>query len=431
VNEFRPDIVVGINFAREPFGAAIPPGVPYVCWIQDAMDQLFDVRRGAKIGECDFVMGHTYPELFTVFKYPVERLIPAAMVASEIKFTPGAVSSDSQRAFKAELAMVSHHSETPRQVHERLGDKQGKAGQNVLESLYPKVEEAVRGCGGFPVTLALKRAIAAVLLSVAGREGTDTEVNRLLRQYAQPVADRILRHETLSWAQHICDRRGWQLALYGLGWENHRTLARHARGLAAHGEMLRGAYQCAALNLHASITTAMHQRIMECFLSGGICATRMHADFISGPRTTMSRALAPRLPDVEDDARHAFGYRVCDHAEAMHFVSLLGRLGEHHEGPYVWVDKGRAARLKDPPAWLGDDYDPQAIYGDMSLLYFKNEPDLERLAELAVERPAWRDAVGQMARVRITSRFTHRSLARRMVACVCEHMLRRPEAVSP
>lgn len=429
MNDLRPDLVVGINFAREPFGAAIPPSIPYVCWIQDAMDQLFDARRGAKIGEFDFVMGHTYPELFTTFKYPAERLIPAAMVASDTKFTPSPVRDPNR--FAAEIAMISHHSETPRALHDRLAQKQGKGGQDVLEALYPKVQDAVRECSRFPVTLGLKRAIAATFVSVAGREGNDTEVNRLLRQYAQPVADRMLRHETLAWAQSICDRRGWRLAIYGNGWDEHPTLGRHARGAVEHGEEARAAYQCAALNLHASITTAMHQRIMECFLSGGLCATRMHADFISGPRTTMSRALCQRRHDVEDDARNAFGYLVCDHAEAMHFVTLLGRLGESHEGPYVWVDRGRAQRLRNPPAWLGDDYDPDALCGDMSLLAFKSESELEQLAEKAVLRPSWREAVGVMARTRIESRFTHRALARRLLSCVREQMVRKQEVATP
>ncbi|MFZ4575498.1 MAG: hypothetical protein ACOYN0_13965, partial [Phycisphaerales bacterium] len=420
VREHRPDLLIGVNFQRSSFTGAVPAGVPFVCWIQDAMAHLFDPKQGEAQSALDFVIGHTFAELFQKFGYSAARSMNCAVVASDAKFHGGAVAPALRREFECEVAMVSHHSETPEALHARLGTMFNSipgAGP-LIERLYPLVRGAASLAGAEPLTTSLKTAVARAGTEALGRELDGRTATQLLRQYAHPLADRLMRHETLGWASAECARRGWRMHLYGKGWGGHPTLAAHARGELEHGERLRAAYQCAAVQLHCSATGMVHQRVMECALSGGLCVCRFHRDALAGPRTTMRTALVAKAPDLVDEAMNAVGYRVADHPEAMRFVSLWQRLGEKHEGEYILINRDRARMVKEQEAWIGLDHDADRLLGDLALLSFDSAASLAALIERCVERPAWRESASRMVAGNVRRWFTHRVVGERLVGLV-------------
>ena len=413
---FEPDLVVLINYARPTMPGAFPENVPFVCWIQDAMPQLFDVRIGGALGELDFLAGHLLPELFTQFQYPVERLIPVPVVADETKFHPGPVDSALRREHTCEIAFVSHHSETPEQMHARLKSEcgEGSVFGRVVERLRPVVERTARESGHALMLIRLREATQRELHTELG--GTPAgEVARVLRLYCMPLADRIIRHEALAWAAELAESNGWRLHIYGRGWERHERLSRYAKGELAHGETLRASYACAAVHLHMSAHTLVHQRVMECALSGGLPLCRLVRDDLGTMRGWGQRAAAGRgEPGGFNQDWRLPEYDIGDHGELMSAAAQMQRLG------LAWSDVGvvsveRLTAIREQGQRDASRHNPAWLLGDLAETTFRSRERLGELVSRAMEREAWKSNVSAGIAGRVGAELTHDAFVRRVL----------------
>jgi hypothetical protein len=277
--------------------------------------------------------------------------------------------------------------------------------------MYPKIREIGTG----PLHRGTGRWLAEIvdetLREVAG-EADPATAARMLKLWVQPMADRILRHQSLAWAADIARRRGWRLRIYGRGWEDHPDLAEHACGELDHGEELRAAYQAAAVHLHLTINTIRHQRVLECVLSGGLPVCRRKAeDMWPVYDYALNRLVRESEPVIGRVSDRRLGYRVADHPDAMAVTALRQRYGQDPD-PYLYVDADQIERRRsDDRANLVRD--EAWLLGDPAEITFATPQDLERLVERAVERPAWRNglsrSIARRARGCCTSeRFAHR-----------------------
>ncbi|MCX5689174.1 MAG: hypothetical protein NTV94_05195, partial [Planctomycetota bacterium] len=283
----RPDLVIAINYPRATLGGACPSNVPFVCWVQDALSHLFQSQLGHASGPMDFLLGNLFNELFEKFGFPPDRALSSPVVADAVKFHPAPVAQQQLRPFLCDVAIVSHHSETPDAMHARLigaAHTSAPALVPVFAALRPIINDVVRVCATQPANALLREACIKAL-SAAASQRDERAINVVLRGYALPMADRLLRHTILDHARAICEKHDLSLHVYGKGWETHPTLAAYAKGPLDHGEQLRAAYQGASVNLHISINTLMHQRLLECFLSGGLCLCMDHRESLAHIKT--------------------------------------------------------------------------------------------------------------------------------------------------
>ncbi|MBL8999949.1 MAG: hypothetical protein JNK25_02290 [Phycisphaerae bacterium] len=408
VDGLEPDLVILINFPRSACGAGVPANVPFVTWVQDSMPHLLAPCKDTT--PLDFTVGHLLPEFFEAFGYDRSNALPSLIVADAAKFHP---SPHERRS--CDIAFVSHHSEPPEAMHTRLVREAAGAPaiQRTFETLLPDVTAAVRASASFPPLRALRDACVIRLCETLGREPEARTLALVLRTYAAPLADRLLRHETLHWAADCCRRHGWRMRLYGGGWERAGSLAEYAAGTLTHDHALRDAYQSAALHLHISLSALVHQRLLECFLSGGFCAARHHRDALSAPKTTVQAALLRRPPDVIQTDR--IGYVIADHPEAMRLSTLRARLGYPDDEPVLWISRARADSMRQQGHTLALDHDLDAATGDMSALVFRDATELEALAKRVIEQPPWRSAVSSAASVRIRCSLSYDAFASRLL----------------
>lgn len=412
--QHRPDLIVMLNFPRHMLRTVLPKNVPLVCWVQDALPHLFDSAVGKAQGPLDFLAGYLFPELFSKFGYPRERAMDAVVVAHSDKFG----SAHGRPARRHELVAITHHSETVDAMHQRLvREAPEPAIAQVFELCRPRVEEAVARAGVFPPSVALRQAAEQSLLEVTG--GVEDRARAMVqRLYAQPLADRMFRQQTLEWAARIAGRRGWRFALYGKWWEKHPTLSNFARGELTHGNDLRDVYASAALNLHASINTLVHQRVLECALAGGLTACRYQRDALAAPKTVVQRLLLTKRPDTIDPARGWLGFVIAEHPEAMQFACLASALGNPLDEGVLWIRPDRAEAIRRLDAASLREQDASWVLGDLPALTFTNEAELEAIAVRAVEHSAWRDAVADLSASRVRAALTHDVLVQRMLALV-------------
>ncbi len=438
--EFRPDLIVIPNYTRANISARVPANTPFVTWVQDAMPHLFEKGAGARLGELDFVVGNLQESMFQHLGYPRSRALSAPMAASATKFHPGPVSEGQRGRHACEIAYVSHHSETPSAMH---GRKRAEAAASPhLLALLDVLFERVTTIAASPISrgpLATQLRLATIEeMRRAGLPDDEPSIAGVLTAYVLPIADRSLRHRTLDWAAVIAGRRGWRMHLYGKGWESHPTLAACARGELAHGDDLRACYQTARAHLHISLHTAVHQRVFECAMSGGLPLCRLQADDLSQleylAAATACRTGEPAV--IDPDRRSADGYGCggygLDSCEPARRYGEFLRAMNLPIPQHVWLNQIHAERLRSSVAERIDG-EEQALWNlwpDPAALMFHDEGTLERVLARAIEDDEWRSrqsrALGDHARAHVS----YDALARTLLGFV-ESRLANDCAVDP
>lgn len=415
--ELDPDLVVLINYPRAARAQALPTETPFVCWVQDAMPHLFDGCMGRGHGPRDFIFGHVYSKLFREFGYPAERAASMPVVASERKFHAGPVSAERAERCACVMAYVSHQSETPTAMHARMCAETGEPAivsvlhemRRLLGERYGKI---VGECGH-----RLAKSIPAdAWARVHGVPPPPLVAGQLADQYLVPILERVVRHEMLEWAAQIADRRGWSLKIYGKGWEEHATLGRFAAGPLEHGEDLRAAYQGATVHLHGSMTTLVHQRVMECALSGGLALCRLIAPNLGASRQAALFELVKA--GVEPDEVAADGtlwYRTERHGPLRRFGGVVEAAGMNPP-ERVSLHPGTARSMSQYPCAFGDAAVEDLV--DVGTGCFRSAAGLESLVHRLIQRPETRREQSEAIARRVCKRFTHDVVARGMISLV-------------
>ncbi|MBC7772131.1 MAG: hypothetical protein H7210_06535 [Pyrinomonadaceae bacterium] len=422
VDEFEPDVVLLINYTRQVLESAVPENVPFVTWLQDSMPHQFNSKIGKALGPLDFVVGHLHPELVTQFGYPAERSLSFPVVVSPRKFHAATPNAALLRKHECEIAYVSHHSETPETMHARLVAEAGRTtpAARVLNGLWPDVCDIALDSFNRAAHHELRDAArrhAGLILNANPDEQT---VTQLMRQYCLPVADRIVRHQTLHWAADLADKRGWRLHLHGRGWEQHPRLGRYARGELGHNEELRAAYFAAKLHLQATINTPVHQRVMECAMSGGLPLCRLTRGLIHALTGRFCGSLVrDASPDVCSMDREYLGYSVADSPTAMACLTQFQRLGVplpcvQSGWMYIhkkWIDYHTGSEAIRNSDMMG----LEELLGDLSRFTFSDAASLEALASRAVEDPHWRETGSELIAGRVRAGLTHDMFAAKVL----------------
>jgi len=418
---YEPDALVMINVTRARAGCAIPESLPVVTWCQDTMPHLFDEKSGRSIGALDLFCGHLLPQLFDQFGYPRSRALESPVVASARKFHIAPVAARDS----CHIAYVSHQSEPPRAMRDRLITEARATGDTLLPEIITNVyEEAVRlaesPAKGPRVDHELQYLTERVVRAAMGASYEPSVYPRVVTstQFAivRPLAERVIRHQMLDWTREIAHRRGWSLHIYGKGWQHHPTLAQHARGELTHDESLRASYQSARVHLHASINGFLHQRVMECALSGGLPLVRVNRDVLAAISLQVSKRVSLRQdPEAQAVSDRSCWMYVERDEEAMRLVPLMAAWGvTQHESiqlfpnlrDHVGAD-GHSLVPSESTAWM---------LGPTCDLGFDSQATLERLLDRAITNASWRDARAAALREIVAREFTHEVLAHRLLA---------------
>lgn len=413
-DEFDPDLVVLINFPRPMRLSTTPANVPYVTWLQDAMPHLFDPAIAAKLGEFDFACGYLFNELFLLGDWDATRAIASPVVVNPRKFHAGAVQGMGQ--FECDVAFVSNHSETPRNMQERLKQMALASGVSAacVNEIHELAVEAVRGVH----QRGMWTMVPARMDAICARHGVGAETQaKLMHVYFVPMAAEIFRHEALEWVHEICDRRGWKFNLYGKGWEAHPEFGVHARGTVKHGEELRAAYQKAKVHLHLDLNNLMHQRVSECFLSGGLVVSRFFADGLDTDAMRSEQAMmAVACEEKYGDGRPA--WITAKHEPLVRHEELRKRLGVPPRfmgelWPEPPVKREKYAKL---PVFAGND--AAQMLGDLRELTFSDKAGLEWLLARAISEKGFRERkVGEVS-PRIHGVLTHDAMCGRLIELI-------------
>lgn len=449
INDFDPDLVICANYHRRDLFGAVPPGVPFVCWIQDRMPHLFTTAAGKSLTPRDFVVGHLHPELTNTWHYPKRNMLMAPVVASDVKFHDAPISPDLHEQFACEIAYVSHHSAPPEALRDELLSRVGGPRHNAIRSLYPALQEIANDgliASGLPRIAA---ACRDALRNAEHKEPTPEAVSDLVSFAGLPIVERFNRHEMLRWAADLCSEHNWRLHIHGTGWERFPDLAPFARGTINHDDQLRACYQAAGVHLHAGLGGVQHQRVMECALSGGCVAVRLKLQDLQLIDYWARNEIAatPGVQYLAEPSDPAAGrVAIADHWQAMLARSMYDRLGL---SPAESIDPDeRAARTAlglDPGIYNADGtmtiaaaqrsgpwqehrstattYLGTWLLGDPADVGFWNEETFRRVVTPIVQSRERRDSISRWQRRATRENFTTNLFAQRVVECVRRGLL--------
>jgi hypothetical protein len=285
------DLVIVLNHLHGALADQIHPKIPFVCWIQDYMPELWSDRAGPSVGELHLVIGRDRGILTTLHEYPPDRFIAAGNLTDPQTYSAEPVEDRELAPFRCDVSYVSHASATPEQMIEEIVQESGPA----LGAYFSRILALLRrrlAAAGF---VSLIDTYAFMLR--AERESDDVSFTPAERKTGlHPVVlglfDRLFRHEALEWVATWADARGRSLKLFGRGWEYHPTLHRFGCGEIDNGYEIRCACQASRINLQINGYNSLHQRLLDSLACGGFVLTRFNPnDFIRRPMLELQRII--------------------------------------------------------------------------------------------------------------------------------------------
>ena len=419
---FDPDMVMCINYTRYHMGESIPQNIPFVTWIQDRMAHLFDREAGRYMGQLDWVIGHPYRELHEIYDYPVKRMTAKPVVVNADKFSPDPLPDSVIEPYRCEVAYVSHRSEPPQKMHERL--REIAAGniniQNALDSLYPQLQDLCRQVGSINLDAEPYRLLIDEL-SMKGVSNPPRDLTASIRTfYLDPLTEQMVRHETLQWAAEICKERGWRFHIYGKGWDQHPDLAEFAQPVPKHGRELRAAYQGAKIHLHASARTNLHQRVLEGFSSGTMMLCRLiYAEAVRNFNEQRREMMQKVNPAYGHPVTRTLIWKAESYPPAAEAQNIIARLG-------IW--EVTRPDLIPISTTLQEQFRKTLVSaGELNILtnmarpeewMFRDKEDLQMKLERFIIRPRERKDLIRENQEKIQDRWTYEAFARDLLGII-------------
>ncbi len=281
IEEWKPDLVVVIDHLRHEYGDTIPQNLPYVCWIQDALNNLTNSQAGRSVGPMDVVCGFSKGTFVRDFSYPPQRFLPCVIPTDCGLYDATPVPTPDRERHACDVSATTHASKTPDQMRDEYAAQLNEpVAFGLLNSIHEELTGRV-GRGEFLTSARIHQLICRCEQLSGVHIANDQIRQGVFADFATRIHDRSIRHKTLEWVGRWAKRTGRTFALYGNGWDKHPILGEFARGPIANGYDLRCVYQASTISLHISGFGSVHQRVLDGLSSGGFFLVRRNpGDFV-------------------------------------------------------------------------------------------------------------------------------------------------------
>ncbi|HEX8914796.1 MAG TPA: hypothetical protein VF796_20760, partial [Humisphaera sp.] len=302
IDGFRPDVLFQLDHLRHETGDLFPPGLPFVCWIQDHLANLTSAAAGAAVAASptDFVLVE-YPFGYVKrFGYPADRCM-ALPKLTRPSARPARWANDGE-----DLVYVSNASASPEHVVAELlkPHAPGSHAHRLLAEAAGRVVATYRD-GGSLTNRYEVQAVADAAAADLGLQMPKATREQIGLALAHPLNNLLYRQQALGWSAAAAADLGLSLGIYGKGWEKHPTLAAHARGPVGYGRELEELTRRSKVNLQVVPFACTHQRLLDGLAAGGFFLVRLSRTDILIRRLHAFLARAG-LPESIDSREAAF-----------------------------------------------------------------------------------------------------------------------------
>ncbi len=403
--EFKPDVVFQLDHLRHEHGKMFPANLPFVCWVQDHLANLTDVKAGAAITLRDFVLGANNTMYRDRYGYPARQLVDMPKL-TRVPVRPEAWTSGGE-----DLTYVSNASMTPEDCAASLLKQWPE--NSPVRLLMAEVMRRMGEIYSRGEILGGPYAVRQLMLAVAEEMKMELHPGPALDGAVSALFDRLnnvlFRQQALHWVADLADEMGLRLALYGGGWEKHPRFGKYARGTIQYGEELEQHTRETKINLQIVPSFCLHQRFLDGLVAGGFFLVREHP--ADRGMVDLCNFLAAEMPAAEtaQQIRATVGGE-----ELVAFEEIMSRnSGLLDVGDPVELARGcMRSQVIAPPA-------KQAV-PRLDEVSFSNRDELRRRLDRFLSNANLRAEIAQEQRQNVEQRLSYAAGIRRVVRRIRE-----------
>lgn len=422
------DLIVVINHMRFEYGDQIHSSIPYVCWIQDHMPELWTGEAGASLSKNDMVVCRSSSFMAEHFGYPRKCLLGSSNLTSTTTYSDEPVAPEDLEPFRCDVSYVGHGWQTGHQLAAVIAPDAPEV-RKFLERFIELAADRNADKGWLNYFDRLELCLEAQRESDLGDLHPEQRATLLLPAVGR-VYDRLFRHEALQWCAAWATNRNKTFRIYGNGWENHPMLSEYAVGPVQNGYELRCLSQASAVNLQVNGYDSLHQRLLDGLASGGCVISRFNPTDYSQLRfqeishairdkdlagLEQLRSEAKRNPGLEKSIREAEAWSGLSLApsssdERRRNVEVLKAFAHFPESicrDEAWFETLRTMKsMADRVAGNIDGFDQST---------FNDRDQLHDLLDRLVDDPRARDELAKPMKQSILKHDTHDVLVKRIL----------------
>jgi len=279
---FKPDMIFVIDHLRAEYGSLYHKSIPFVCWVQDPLPNIFNEQAAKTIGKRDIVLigYNAFKQPLLELDYPRGNVFRLPLPTNSRLYRPMKLSKKEMEKYHCEVSFVHHGSNPPeKDLTDLLAQFNDLGIKEMLKIAFELVKERFyneKDCYS-------EEDYKSLLLEAEERKGVtiaDSTVRvRVLSHFYGLIGSRFFRQLPLEWIAN----EGYDLKLYGRGWDNHPRLSKYAQGPANNGKELCRIYNSSQINLQIHNGCNLHPRLIDGLVSEGFFLTKYHpSDYEEG-----------------------------------------------------------------------------------------------------------------------------------------------------
>ncbi len=274
MDEFRPDVYFMVSFARTAMSEMFPRELPFIAYLQDRCDKLWQmedrsIRRLFSPQDLLVCLVKEYQDYLTDKQVPDWQTMIMPVPVDPEMFYPVPSTHPLAARLSCEVSYVKHGGGDTDKIMENWIRENHLDG--TMENLKPLGDYFWQWFNLFrnePQRHWAERIFHEEVDQNFGRRLDEKQLNvlhQMVTQFATVVYTACRRRYYL---EGFIDA-GLDLRLYGHGWQDDRIFGKFSGGIIDRSQDLLGVYNFSKINLHMQPYITMHQRVVECALSGG------------------------------------------------------------------------------------------------------------------------------------------------------------------
>ena len=272
LNSFQPDIILTINYNRLDLKCAIPETIPFVNYQQDKMAHNTLPDASAKIKQFDFIItermnldwlkqaGYSMNHITPIEYYPTNHTL----------YHPIKIDKMIENKYGCDVSFFSNGGFSPESGFEKirylLAGNDSKLSKLIMD-YYDLIRERFFQWNAYPASINQHRALLDIVCRSMSLEIEKKKYEEIITQFWRNVSEKYLRQLPLERLSSC----GFNIALYGIGWDTHPRLKKHARGVAANGVEMNIALNASKITYHALMHQTSHPRVVDAAAARTFC----------------------------------------------------------------------------------------------------------------------------------------------------------------
>ncbi len=277
--DFKPDLVFLMDHNRSLYGV-IPPNIPVINWVQDYIGYVFSTEEAERVKDNDFFF-YAHPlwrDKLLEAGYPPASIFELMIPVNDRIYHPMTLTDDDFKKYGADISYVANCSSTAEEELIQYLSKVPLEFHHFLTTYFDGINQRFKD--NHP--LYTFNDYCVFLDKIALEKAVNIEKKKrdsFAEHFWLVIGARLLRQQPLEWVSEA----GYNLSIYGNGWENHPKLKKHAKGWIENGEELCKLFNASKINLNVHQTGNYTSRVNDGISSGGFFLLRYHPmDYAEG-----------------------------------------------------------------------------------------------------------------------------------------------------